>query len=639
MNDATIRQRILTEFDKTFVVEAAAGTGKTTSLVRRIVALLERGITTLDRMIAVTFTESAAGELKLRLRGEIEIRLLEATSSKVPLLAALPQLEEARIGTIHSLCSDLLREHPVEAVLDPRFEVAADGAQQRLFTQAFERWFAGELEHPSPGIRRYLRRVQPRNMTTRRQLLRAAATLAEWRDFGAAWRQDPFDRAARVDGLVDEARAVGAFAALGYPGDYLTRSLQDIERFCHDVDRKELGRARDYDGLEADLAHLLSRMWWNNGGWKTRHGFDRTAVLRQRDKLKENLAAFGRDADAHLAVELQRDLQKMLFDYENLKEKAGVVDFQDLLIRARDLVRDEAKVRGRLQERYTHLFVDEFQDTDPLQAEVLLLLSASTAEETDWRKVRTVPGKLFLVGDPKQSIYRFRRADVTLYESIKQQLLADGAEALHLQVSFRAVPELQEVVNAAFGERMEAQSAAQARYVPMFSHRTQADEGPPRIVALPVPRPYREDGKQIITHKAMEASYPDGVAAFIEWLLTRSGWTVTERDHPEPVPVKARHVCLLFKRFRQLQDDLTQPYVQALEARQIGHILVGGTSFHLREEVGAIRNALAAVEWPDDELSVFATLRGPLFGILDSDLLAWKEQNGALHPYRLGEAG
>ena len=107
-----------------------------------------------------------------------------------------------------------------------------------------------------------------------------------------------------------------------------------------------------------------------------------------------------------------------------LKAKAGRLDFLDLLIKARDLIRDDAGVRSELQQRFTHFFVDEFQDTDPLQAEILLLLAADDPGETDWRAVRPVPGKLFLVGDPKQSIYRFRRADVALYEEVKERLLS-----------------------------------------------------------------------------------------------------------------------------------------------------------------------------------------------------------------------
>src|SRR5207244_1260206 len=112
-----------------------------------------------------------------------------------------------------------------------------------------------------------------------------------------------------------------------------------------------------------------------------------------------------------------------------------------------------------------------------------------------------------------------------------------------------------------------------------------------------------------------------------DWLINKSGWTVTERDDPSVArPLQARHICLLFRRFRSYKEDVTRGYVQALEGRQIPHILVGGSSFHDRPEVLAVRNALTAVEWPDDELSVYATLRGPLFALDDGHLLAYRSK-------------
>ena len=131
-----------------------------------------------------------------------------------------------------------------------------------------------------------------------------------------------------------------------------------------------------------------------------------------------------------------------------------MLDFIDLLLVARDLVRERAAVRIELQSRISHIFIDEFQDTDPLQAEILLLLAADDPAESDWRRARPLDGKLFIVGDPKQSIYRFRRADVALYQDVKRHLLQCGAELEHLTVSFRATPELQRAVNAAFAPLM-----------------------------------------------------------------------------------------------------------------------------------------------------------------------------------------
>jgi ATP-dependent exoDNAse (exonuclease V) beta subunit len=140
--------------------------------------------------------------------------------------------------------------------------------------------------------------------------------------------------------------------------------------------------------------------------------------------------------------------------YDAAKRETGKVDFADLLLAARNLVRDNRMVRNDLQARFTHIFVDEFQDTDPLQAEILSLLAADDPEVTDWKEARPAGGKLFLVGDPKQSIYRFRRADVVLYGDLARRLHDRNVGEARLSKSFRSVPMIQRLVNAAFEESM-----------------------------------------------------------------------------------------------------------------------------------------------------------------------------------------
>ena len=197
------------------------------------------------------------------------------------------------------------------------------------------------------------------------------------------------------------------------------------------------------------------------------------------------------------------------------------------------------------------------------------------------------------------------------------------------------MPAIQRFVNAAFAPRLQADRASlQADYVPLDPYRTDA-AAQPSVIALPVPKPYGVLPR--ITQKAIDESLPDAVAAFSQWLLTSSGWTVSERERAgERVPVQPRHVCLLFRRFDSFYaGDVTRGYVSALEARGIPHLLVGGRSFHGREEVETMRAALTAIEWPDDELSVFATLRGSLFAIGDEALFLYRHAHRRLHPFRI----
>ena len=637
--DAAARERIHTSLDESMVVEAAAGTGKTSELVMRLVSVLAEGRGSIQSVVAVTFTEKAAGELKLRLREKLETARREepGASRRARLDDAVAHLEEARVSTIHGFCNDLLHERPVEARVDPRFTVLTEPQAEALYRRAFDGWIEAELERPSEGLGRALRRrATLDDGDPVERLRRAGWTLAGWRDFRAPWRREPWDRAAGIDLLVERVHAFrDMLVSCGNPTDGLYADTWLARRISDDVRLTEPRAARDHDALEAGLVELARSRQFR----RPRRGFERNyrggatrdAILEAHAALGEALDDFARRADADLAALLQQELLVTIDAYEAVKARAGSLDFLDLLLRARDLVRDREDVRRELQGRFSHIFVDEFQDTDPLQAEILLLLASGDPAARSWREVVPAPGKLFIVGDPKQSIYRFRRADVGVYQEVKAILGRHGVPVVELRSSFRAVPAVQQLVNAAFLPHMiEDATTLQAGYVPLAPYRAdRADQ--PSIVALPVPRPYGRSG---LTKTAIEGSLPDAVAAFVHWLVAKSGWRVTERDRAGEVPVAARHVCLLFRRFTQWGADVTQPYVEALEARSIPHMLVGGKSFHFREEVESLRTALTAIEWPDDELAVYGTLRGPLFAVSDEVLLEYRARGGRLHPFR-----
>ena len=148
MDDQAARERIATSLNESLLVEAAAGTGKTTALIGRLVALLESGQAKVEKVVAVTFTRKAAGELKLRLRQELDRARSRTTDSAGSrhLEDAIAHLEEARIGTIHSFCAEILRERPVEAGVDPDFREMTEEEAPRLYDRAFQRWVASRLD-------------------------------------------------------------------------------------------------------------------------------------------------------------------------------------------------------------------------------------------------------------------------------------------------------------------------------------------------------------------------------------------------------------------------------------------------------------------------------------------------------------
>ena len=682
--DEEARQRIRTSLDESLIVEAAAGTGKTSELIHRIVAVLERGAN-VERIVAVTFTRKAAGELKLRLRQELDRALGEARASsaeaKKPeakqdavkpgvtqpratkqhaglkpaatsqevlnLEHALEHLEEAHIGTIHSFCADILRERPVEANIDPAFTGLEDSQAKRIYREAFKQWAHQKLEEMPPGLRRVLSRLAVRqtDQSPLATLEEAGWKLIEWRDFPKEWRREPFEREKNADELVKRVFALADTSELcPKPKDYLFMDLAPARAFTSRLRRAEaLSLGRDYDALEALLVKLATdlKRKARKGTGTFAEGAKREDVLRAREDLLIDLQAFKQHADADLAAILQADMRDLLDRYDQLKRAAGGLDFTDLLLKVRDLVKQNVEIRRYLQGRFTHIFVDEFQDTDPLQVEILLLLAADNAGETEWERAKPSAGKLFLVGDPKQSIYRFRRADVLLYQRVRQSLTSKGVALLHLTKSYRAVPALQQCINAAFEPEMTGDDLiGQPAYVPLEKYREPRDDQP-AVIALPAPTPFSDYGQ--VRYEKINECMPDAVGAFIAWLINESGWTLGDAESGEtPTPrraIRPRDICILFRRFVSWGDDITAKYLRALEARDVPHLLVGARSFHSREEVETLRTALTAIEWPDDELSVFATLKGSLFAVPDDALLRFKLEQKALHPFRPLPAG
>ena len=643
-SDADARTSVKDDLDVTLVVEAAAGTGKTTELVHRIVRVIATGRATVDHLVAVTFTEKAAGELKLRLRQELETaRTAAAADQATRLDNALRNLEDAHISTIHGFCAELLRERPVEARIDPLFTVLTEAQAQRLYEEAFDAWFAHALTDMPEGVRRSLRR--PSRAGTGgiadddgpvERLRRAGWMLVEWSDFPAAWSRPDYSR---VDAIGRTADAVHGFAAMRARAASTRDPLfTDTAAAARASEELLLATSTaDMDGAEAVLVEIGRDRDFRNArkgrGAMFAPGLARDDVHAAHAALVRQLDAFRADADADLSALLRDELRGAIDRYRETKQRQGALDFLDLLLRARDLVRDCDEARHDFQRRFTRIFVDEFQDTDPLQAEILLLLAADDPDEREASRVRPSPGKLFIVGDPKQSIYRFRRADVKVYRDVCEQLERNGARREYLTTSYRGGPNIQRAVNSAFATEMIAdRDTLQAQYIPLRPLRGAVPDQP-SVIALPVPRPY---GSWKITGKAIDESLPDAVGAFVHWLVEKSGWVVSERGRTGAVPIQARHVCLLFRRFVNFGRDVTRPYVDALEARGLRHLLVGGRAFHGREEIETLRAVLAAVEWPDDELSVFAALRGALFAIGDEELLEYRHGYAkAFHPFRV----
>ncbi len=598
--DQAARERIANDLDTSFAVEAGAGTGKTTLLTDRMIRAIRTGRARLGEAVAITFTDRAANELKVRLRDKLE-RLLGETSGEENgrIADALAGLDTAHTSTIHSFCAEMLRERPVEAGVDPGFEIADALRSDLLFEEVWTRWLGRELDNPDSPLRHaFLAGLGAGHLKTFASFLR--------------WNRDlqppaeEFDIAAAVDEFVrqfvPQARALYARMQARCPSPDCSCNSR-IVAAVRGSDQLDAAAPGDRFACVPTIPALgLSRP---RNACKPH----KDQCLRELNEL-EQLAGPLRGPAAHVLVcKLAEVLRGMGEEYEREKRRRAWLDFDDLLLKARDLLRDNKDVRRYFQAKYKMILVDECQDTDPLQTEIALFLAEDGARADDWRRVRIAPGKLLFVGDPKQSIYRFRRADIETYEEAKQ-VVAQSGELLHISQNFRSSASCVRWVNAVFGELIERpdDGAYQPEYVPLDAWRT--DDAPAATVLRP---PTGTDFGKIDEARAAEAA---AVAAEI-LRMVRRGDTILDKDKGKPRPVTFADFAILFRARTSFST-----YENTLGSFGVPFRAVSGRSFFARQEVAELRCVLAAAERPYDGLAVAAALRTSLLGIADDELPA-----------------
>jgi ATP-dependent helicase/nuclease subunit A len=328
-------------------------------------------------------------------------------------------------------------------------------------------------------------------------------------------------------------------------------------------------------------------------------------------------AALQRDLVSVLAAPLIEWLKGAVVAYEEAKAVRGVVDFHDLLIRARRMLRDHPAVREFFKARYNYILVDEFQDTDPLQAEVAFFLAERAGQTAaSWDEVRLDQGKLFLVGDPKQSIYRFRRADLDLYGRVKERV-NEGGECLPIRVNFRSRPELIAEVNALFSPWMTGPQGGryEPEYVAMEAERN-GDASRPAALFLPPPESCDLTG-------GAEALAEAEAACIAEFVREQAGRFEIEEKGGGVRPMRYRDVGVLYAATTHLTK-----LENAFKSRGLPFQVSGGRALPSRSEIIALRAVLKAVDNPYDENSVVGALRSPFFGCSDEELLEHRFAGG-----------
>ena len=490
--DQSARDRIRDDRDRTLFVEAGAGSGKTRALVDRVEALVIDDAVPLENIAAITFTEKAAAELRDRVRQRFETCVADPPRPEAAdaARAALQQLDGAPIGTLHSFAQRILGEHPVEAGLPPGVEVLDEIGSQVEFEQRW-RVFLDELLDDDSMARTLL-------------ALEGAGVRLD------ALRTLALQMAANWD-LVEERLDFDAVAPGAFPRAELLQVFDEVEALadgCDNPDDKLLARfpdLRDHRALLAgalddiDALALASEMGDRNGArlsirvgnvgskgnWRTDITDVRNAFADLRTACDEAVSSVTAAALAHAAARIGR----FVLDAADERRDIGRLEFHDLLVRARRLLRSSehgAEVRAALAERYPRLLLDEFQDTDPIQIELATLIATDEADvhAKDWTELTARPGSLFLVGDPKQSIYRFRRADIGVFLTARDRI----ADRPALTVNFRTTAPIIEWVNHVFGTLIEFEPGSQPEYVPLSAHRDEAAPAGPAVAVLEIGR-------------------------------------------------------------------------------------------------------------------------------------------------------
>ena len=643
--DQIARDRIRLSLRETMFVEAGAGTGKTTSMVGRVVNLIGSGITTVDKVAAITFTNSAASELQERIREELERAASGDEADPMRRLLCqkgVEDIDRATFTTLHSFAGAILRERPLEAGLPPSFETMDQVASDLDFDEKWNEWLDWALDDAS-------------NVPTLPLALALGLRPSHLRRVALQFHGN-FDLLEGVD--LDDAEmqapeVQSAPPGRAWVGQKLVAEVTELERLCGFSKNGEDDQL--YQHVQSKLSSIrrLSEMEQGSPaalGMLSRIMPLRTNRGRQRDwntdpasgvnackLLKDSL----RDLDADVTVELElirsvslapilRALRDFVVGYEHERKREGRAGYHDLLVWARNLLRDNIDVRDHFRQRYTHLLLDEAQDTDPIQMQIAMFIAEDVPDgtlresrPTDWRRVTPAVGRLFVVGDPKQSIYRFRRADVRQLNILKSQMTRQGAPGrgqtpVHLDQNFRSHRPILEWVNHLFTEWMEI-SESQADYVELrHSWEVETD-------SVGAPSVWRMGDALDAPMGDIRALECQGIAAALGQILDNA-WQVRSGENggvPGYRTARYSDICILMPTRTGLRD-----LEVALDDAGVPYRLEGSSLIFDTQEVRDLLNCLRAIDDPGDEVAIVAALRSPAFACTDVDLLRYYESGG-----------
>jgi ATP-dependent helicase/nuclease subunit A len=673
--DKRFRDRISSELDRTLLVEAGAGTGKTTCLVSRMVALLREGKCQVETIAAVTFTRKAAAELRTRFQLAIESAARNASDiQRHRLVEASGNVERCFIGTIHSFCARLLRERPVEAGVDPGFVELDENIDDVLRQKAWREHVAGLIANNDrvlPELEGLGLKITPATRRSRTIASELDELGLEPAELGPAFLR--FAEFSDVDDWPTEKVPLPDLRPC-------IAALNDYVAFMRGVPLP-LDHGRDKLMPKYDLIGRMTRRLDLSITANLMEVLEHFQELERGDVIQKNwpsgkLQALGElerwnqfvytYADPILLAWREHRYETVMLAirpatlvYDRLRQERNGLNYQDLLLRSVQLLRDKPDVRRYFRERFTHLLVDEFQDTDPLQAEVMLLLTADDFGEQDWQRCRPVAGSLFVVGDPKQSIYRFRRADIVTYNKVRSIIEQVGGDVIPLTGNFRSVKHLIEWVNVCFSRifppiaddynpadrplqpgRLDGRDTGHSATMPAkkdaddLSFELQVDEPEVRQVAdLSSESGFNRSAVESLVIPAQLKKFED-ISDYEADLIARTirhaideKWPVLRTDGERSRGLPNHAVAGDFLIVARTRARLAI-YARKLQQYDVPHSVTGGSVLNQVPELELLYVCLAAVVRCDDPIALVAALRSELFGVADTALYDFFRMGG-----------
>ncbi|HXF05625.1 MAG TPA: UvrD-helicase domain-containing protein, partial [Blastocatellia bacterium] len=640
MTELTPQQRQAVEtLDSSVVVVAGPGAGKTRVLVERVLHILRQRRADLDEIVAITFTNKAANEMRDKIRRALrELALRSASREDASYWYDLKRrLEDAPISTIHGFAARLLRAHPVDAQVDPNFTILEEYTSQLLLTQAVEETVTEALDEADPTIGRLVMSF------TRQRVIRlltdvfvSVRTLGLTLDDveGLTFRHlktaDDYRRAVEVldHAIATLTRIEGLTKTMRESVETFRRTFEQYRVFLEEAPALEHAPLFDraLEALKAAKVRKVGRM--------------KEAAAELEARLRD-VELFYYDACAgetlHGVLALLRRIERR---YVELKADVNGLDYEDLQWKARHLLRTRPEVARAIARSIRFILVDEFQDTNGLQKEIIdLLLKARGEEEPESRHLT-----LFIVGDQKQSIYGFRGAAVEVFAEAEREITARGGLRLVLGKNFRSQRPLVEFFNRFFSrlmsppEREDAdalEAAGFIGFIPDEAHRGSLHEPAVELLLEITDGTAPDDARDVEAHliadriAQMVRSGERLIAADREPSSSPIAVETNESlpaDTPGRRAVRYGDIAILF---RALSD--IKIYERALRQRGIPYYVLAGKGFYERQEIQDILSLLQFLDNRTNEIALVAALRSPLFGLSD-ETLYWMRQYANHHP-------